>query len=191
MPKTFTAPRARLGAALTGKGREVGAEQAHERNVIAITRRLVAIDRRLRAIAREQKALRAERRLKKRELRLVLQRNPDATLEQLALAGQADGADRAVAIAEHTALRATKEPVALVIPALTVTPDAQAIAASLGDALDGTPVQVQWKDEDLVDGESVGPLVVIRNGASIPCGWKTRREAERLAEYHSVKLEVF
>jgi hypothetical protein len=92
----------RLEAVVQGKSREreIGPEEAHARNVMAITGRIHKKQARLRAITREAARLRKELRADKRELRAVLQRDPHATVEQLELAGKADAADRAIAIAE-------------------------------------------------------------------------------------------
>jgi hypothetical protein len=86
-------PRPRLTAVLTGKAREVGAEEAHARNVLAITGRIHRKERRVRTIAAELKRLRQELRHDKRELRAVLQRSSTVTVEQLETAGGADAVD--------------------------------------------------------------------------------------------------
>lgn len=104
---------ARLTAAITGKGREVGAEKAHELNVLALGRKIAGKERRLRELARERKRLQQELRADRRELRAVLQRKSDVTLEQLELAGKADGADRAIALSE--ALQPAPPPAEVVI----------------------------------------------------------------------------
>jgi hypothetical protein len=86
-------PSPRLTAAITGKGREVGAEEAHVRSVLAITGKVHRKQARLRALVVEIKRLRRELRHDKRELRAVLQRTPVVTDEQLELAGGADAVD--------------------------------------------------------------------------------------------------
>lgn len=93
-------PSARLNAQVTGKAREVGPAEAHERNVLAVTRRIHTKQRRLREALATVKRLRQELRHDRRELRAVLQHKADVTDEQLEVAGKADGVDRAVALAE-------------------------------------------------------------------------------------------
>ena len=91
---------ARIQAQITGQAREVGPAEAHERNVLAITRRIHTKQRKLREALAAVKRLRQELRHDKRELRGVLQRSPVVTEEQLETAGKADGVDRSVALAE-------------------------------------------------------------------------------------------
>ena len=90
--------RPRLQAVLTGKAstsKDVGPEAAHERNVLAITRRIHSKTARLRRLTAEAKQLRAELRADRRELRLVLQRDASITTEdrRLELAGGSDAID--------------------------------------------------------------------------------------------------
>lgn len=94
---------ARLEAVVKGidRTRDVGPEEAHARNVMAITGRIHKRQARLRAITREAARLRKELKADRRELRAVLQRDSSVTEERLALAGKADAADRAVALAEQ------------------------------------------------------------------------------------------
>jgi hypothetical protein len=86
-------PSPRLTAALTGKGREVGPEEAHVRTVLAITSKVHRKQARLKALLAEVKRLRRELRHDRRELRAVLQRTPAVTDAQLELAGGADAID--------------------------------------------------------------------------------------------------
>lgn len=92
MPKTFSSRRARLTAALTGKAKTVGPEEAHARNVLAITARIHKREARIREIGRELKRLRAQNRQDRRELRAVLQRNTDMGLDR-ATTGEPDAID--------------------------------------------------------------------------------------------------
>lgn len=91
---------ARLTAAITGRGRKVGPIEAHEKTVLAAAARVTTLQRRLRELMAEQKRARTALKAARREFRVLLQRSPDATLEQLELAGKADAADRAVALSE-------------------------------------------------------------------------------------------
>lgn len=93
--------KARLTAVITGRAREVGPIEAHERTVLAAARKVEQLARRKRELTAELKRTATSLRLAKREFRLLLQRHPDATLEQLELAGKADGADRAIALADR------------------------------------------------------------------------------------------
>lgn len=73
--KTFSSLRGRLTAALTGRAKEVGPEEAHRRNVLAITRRIHAKTRKRASLRREIQRLTRELREDRRELRIVLQRD--------------------------------------------------------------------------------------------------------------------
>lgn len=95
---------ARIQAQITGKGREVGAIEAHERNVMAVSRRIVTLEQKARALAKQLADVKAELKAKRRELRAVLQRDATITTEDapaLALAGKADAVDAAAAHATN------------------------------------------------------------------------------------------
>jgi hypothetical protein len=77
MAKTFASPRGRLSAAVTGRGREVGAEEAHVRNVLALTKRIHGLLNKRTRMRRELAELGRELRAKRTELRIVLQRVSD------------------------------------------------------------------------------------------------------------------
>jgi hypothetical protein len=97
----------RLTAALTGRGREVGPVEAHERNVLLLAAQITRRQTRMRELARELKRLRSEQRRQRRELRQVLQRVPEAPSEAVQeAAGHADAADAAIASAERRPLDA-------------------------------------------------------------------------------------
>lgn len=93
--------RARLQAAITGRAREVGPIEAHERTVMAVAAKITRRKRRIRELLAALKAERRTLKHEKREFRALLQRSSTVTEEQLAVAGHADGADRAIALAEH------------------------------------------------------------------------------------------
>jgi hypothetical protein len=86
---------ARLTAAITGKGREVGPEEAHARAVLAITRRIHTREARRRRLQAELKKLGQDLRADRLELRAVLQRDASISIDSpvLELAGQADAID--------------------------------------------------------------------------------------------------
>ena len=98
---SFTSRTSRISAAITGRGREVGPIEAHERTVMAVAAKIERKRRQLRDLTSRIKSLRRELRHDRREFRLLLQNKPDVTLEQLELGGQADGTDRAIALAEN------------------------------------------------------------------------------------------
>lgn len=91
--------RARLQAAITGRAKAIGPTEAHERNVLAITKRIHTKSARLRALTKELKALRSELRFDRRELRAVLQRDASIGVDGDAYA--AAGSPDAIDIAEH------------------------------------------------------------------------------------------
>jgi predicted RNase H-like nuclease (RuvC/YqgF family) len=97
MPKAST----RLTAVLTGRGRETSPIEAHERNVLAITRAIHSMERRRRALRESIAALNTELRGKRRELRAVLQRDSRVTENRLELAGPSDAIDAAAARLER------------------------------------------------------------------------------------------
>lgn len=96
---------ARIQIALTGRGAKLAASaEAHEKNVLAITRRIHTLDGKIKALSKQLADAKAERKHKRRELRAVLQR--DATMgiddeDRLTTAGKADAVDGAVAHAER------------------------------------------------------------------------------------------
>ena len=85
----------RLTAQMTERATErtIGPEEAHARNVLAVTGRIHRKSARLRVIMAEAKRLRAELRQDRRELRAVLQRDSSVTESQLDIAGRADAID--------------------------------------------------------------------------------------------------
>lgn len=99
--QTFTSPRARLSAALTGQGKEVSPERALERAATDLTRRIVQLQAKQRKLRAALKQSAAAIKAAKRELRTLLQRSSTIEYDSLELAGQADGADRAIALAEQ------------------------------------------------------------------------------------------
>ena len=74
-------------------GRTIGAIEAHERNVLAITRRIHALTTERAKLRRRDKVIGIELRAKRRELRTILQRDSYATAEQHEAAGLADAID--------------------------------------------------------------------------------------------------
>jgi hypothetical protein len=51
---------------------------------------------------------------------------------------------------------------------------------------------LRWKDEDLIDGQPVGPLVIVYgDGRTHNLGWQTRKVATNLAQAFRLTLEVF
>lgn len=99
--RAFSAPRARLSAVVSGRGREAGPLEAHERNVLAITKRIHGKEQRVRALLAQVKRLRQELRFDRREFRAVLQRDPAPSLDRLELAGRADAVDAVEAAQER------------------------------------------------------------------------------------------
>jgi hypothetical protein len=97
MRKTFTSRTARLSAVVTGRARErgIGPEEAHVRNVVAITRRIHRATDRVRVLKAELRSLQGELRFARRELRVALQRDATITAVDLRLeaAGCADAID--------------------------------------------------------------------------------------------------
>lgn len=93
----------RIQAQITGKAKPVGAIEAHERNVLAITRRIHTLALKERTLAKQLADVRAERKAKRRELRAVLQRDSSIAEDSpaLALAGKADAVDAATAHATN------------------------------------------------------------------------------------------
>lgn len=73
----------------------IGPVEAHERNVLAITRRIHVLERKSRDLKVQLAGVRDELRAKRRELRAVLQRDSRVTEDQLETAGQADAIDAA------------------------------------------------------------------------------------------------
>lgn len=76
-----------------GKGVSMGAIEAHEKNVMAISRRIVTLERSVTDLNKRLKAAKQELKAKRRELRAVLQRDSSITDEQLDRAGKADAID--------------------------------------------------------------------------------------------------
>ena len=95
--------RTRLTAIITGKAREVGPAAAHEKTVLAITRRIHKKEQQLREASATVKRLRKELRADRRELRVILQRSSEFTTEQLEVAGNADAVDAVNARLEQPA----------------------------------------------------------------------------------------
>lgn len=97
-------------------------ERTIEQVATALTRTIVHLQNRQRKLRAELAKTRTAIKTAKRELRVVLQRSSTIDLDSLDVAGKADGADRAIALAEQR-------------PTLTVSPAAQAtieaIAADL------------------------------------------------------------
>jgi hypothetical protein len=91
----------RLTAAITGKAREVGPEEAHARTLLALGRVITQMEKRMREATATAKRLKKELRGKRREFRVLAQRNSSISLEQLEVGGKADGVDRAVALSEQ------------------------------------------------------------------------------------------
>lgn len=91
--KSFRGRTARLTAVVTGKAKTIGPIEAHERNVLAITRRIhrLLADRSM--YRRKLKEVGDELREKRRELRAVLQRESSIADDTLDLAGRADAID--------------------------------------------------------------------------------------------------
>jgi hypothetical protein len=88
---------ARIQSTITGQAGKLGAIEAHERNVIAITRRMHTLNAKIRTLSKQLADARTELRAKRRELRAVLQRDSSITedSEILEPAGKADAADAA------------------------------------------------------------------------------------------------
>jgi hypothetical protein len=102
--KSFTSRTARLSAVLSGGAREVGADEAHARNVLIITGKIHKKRARLRALVAEVKRLRRELRRDRHELRLVLQRDSTIRTEDdpaLQAGGRADAIDAVQARGER------------------------------------------------------------------------------------------
>lgn len=93
---------ARIQGQITGKAREVGPIEAHERNVLAVSKRIVNLALKVRTLQRQLKEARAEMKAKRRELRAILQRDPNATEDTpaLGLGGKADAVDASLALVE-------------------------------------------------------------------------------------------
>lgn len=106
MPSTINATRPRLQAAITGKGKEMDSQEAHARNVKAITRRIhtltmdiAAEHKKIRAAKERIRVNRKEKRTRERELRAVLQRDSSMGIESedhpvMIAGGKADATDR-------------------------------------------------------------------------------------------------
>lgn len=95
-PETSTQPDTQ--AVVTGKegSKPLGPEEAHVKNVTAITRYIFTLERQLRANRQEHKTLTVNLRAARRELRAVLQRDTRMTLDaQAELAGVPDAIDAA------------------------------------------------------------------------------------------------
>lgn len=90
---------ARIQAQITGKGREVGAIEAYERTVVAVSRAVVRLEMKTATLARQLADTRRELKGKRRELRAILQRDSTITEDSpaLAIAGRADAIDAAQA----------------------------------------------------------------------------------------------
>lgn len=95
MAKTFTSRHARLSAVVTGRGKVVGAIEAHERNVLAITRSIHRLAGERNQLQKRLREITDELRFKRRELRAVLQRDSSITEESAVLdvAGRSDAID--------------------------------------------------------------------------------------------------
>lgn len=99
--RSFRSRGSALSAVLTGRAaKAIKPIDAHERNVLAITRRIHTAQGRLRSLAAEAKRLRQQLRADRRELRSVLQRDSSIDVAtdrpaaaRLALAGHADAID--------------------------------------------------------------------------------------------------
>lgn len=90
---------ARLGNRLTAQITErfrtsdIGPEEAHVRNVTAITRRIHNGVNKIKSLNKELKQLKAQLKADRRELRAVLQRDSKITEAQMELSGKADAVD--------------------------------------------------------------------------------------------------
>lgn len=96
----------RIQAQITGKAKVIGAIEAHERNVLAITRAVVTLEAKARVLTRQLAETRTALKAKRRELRAVLQRDssitPETADDRLPIAGKADAIDATLARIERT-----------------------------------------------------------------------------------------
>ena len=85
----------RIQALMTGNQGKMGPAEAHERNVLAITRRIHTLTMKRAKLRQQADACTKELRASRRELRAVLQRDSSITEEdnRLHLAGRADAID--------------------------------------------------------------------------------------------------
>lgn len=52
-------------------------------------------------------------------------------------------------------------------------------------------VALRWKDEDMIQGEPVGPLVIVYgDGTTLHLGWQTRKVSEDVAARFNLTLDV-
>jgi hypothetical protein len=114
--------KSRLTAVITGRAREVGPIEAHERTVLAAARKVEQLARRRRELTAELKRTATALRVAKREFRLLLQRHPDATLEQLEAAGRADAADRSIALSDRLQAQVREMAAKMPLPACCQEP---------------------------------------------------------------------
>lgn len=98
---------ARIQGVITGKTRAVGPIEAHERTVLAVTRRIHTLERERREIQQRGKRIAVELRHKRRELRALLQRDSSITEEQTEISGKADAVDASEARREIEAQHST------------------------------------------------------------------------------------
>jgi hypothetical protein len=104
--------RSRLQAQLTGgkESRDIGLEEAHARTVLAITRKIHKGEARARVLSKELKTIRVELRRDRRELRIILQRDPNATRVSLEAAGPPDAIDASEHRREHVSNETGRKP---------------------------------------------------------------------------------
>jgi hypothetical protein len=113
----------RIHAQITGKGREVAPTEAHERNVMAISRRAFTLEQKARALARRLADVKAELEAKRRELRAVLQLDATIPEDSPAVARTLPGdADATTAAREHAEQRRAADPLRGELPIKRRTP---------------------------------------------------------------------